>query len=154
MALHYPLRRREGSYVLRQLSYMHSNACWRNGSVEAAYEEEWLEAHMRDAEERLGKPLLLEEFGKRLTPATVGDADAIAKLRDPVFRTTYDIVNRAITECATRTWAFRMQIMYFRIDLMPGIDESVSLGSRGFCQSDSSLPNKNRKIRLNLGYSV
>ena len=58
-----------------------------------------MDAHMDDAEKRLGKPVLLEEFGKRLIKGK-SDVDlfekAIDQLRNPVFQTTYTIVTDAI----------------------------------------------------------
>lgn len=54
---------------------------------------------MAAAETRLGKPLLLEEFGKRLPPGKL-EAGAIAKLRDPVFETSFAAVAKSIAMCA------------------------------------------------------
>lgn len=57
-----------------------------------------MDAHMDDAETRLGKPVLLEEFGKRLIKGSDADVfeKAIDQLRNPVFQTTYTIVKDAI----------------------------------------------------------
>ena len=54
---------------------------------------------MAAAETRLGKPLLLEEFGKRLPPGEL-EAGAIAKQRDPVFETSFAAVAKSIAMCA------------------------------------------------------
>lgn len=54
---------------------------------------------MAAAETRLGKPLLLEEFGKRLPPGEL-EAGAIAKLRDPVYETSFAAVAKSIAMCA------------------------------------------------------
>ena len=54
---------------------------------------------MATAETRLGKPLLLEEFGKRLPPGEL-EAGAIAKQRDPVFETSFAAVAKSIAMCA------------------------------------------------------
>lgn len=62
------------------------------------YEVEWLEAHMAVAEARLGKPLLLEEFGKRLA-SSEADAGAITRLRDPVYETSFAAVAKSIAMC-------------------------------------------------------
>ena len=53
---------------------------------------------MSDAETLLGKPILLEEFGKRLVKGADAQlfADAIDRLRNPVFQTTMDSVASAI----------------------------------------------------------
>ena len=57
-----------------------------------------MDAHMDDAEKRLGKPVLLEEFGKRLIKGKDADVfeKAIDQLRNPVFQDTYTIVTDAI----------------------------------------------------------
>ncbi|CAK0746787.1 hypothetical protein CVIRNUC_001718 [Coccomyxa viridis] len=63
-----------------------------------AYQKEWMDAHMDDAEKRLGKPVLLEEFGKRLIKGKDNELfeKAIDQLRNPVFQTTYRVVVDAI----------------------------------------------------------
>jgi hypothetical protein len=63
------------------------------------YHVDWLEAHMAAAEARLGKPLLLEEFGKRLAPGEASD-EAITRLRDPVYQTSFAAVAKSIAMCA------------------------------------------------------
>ena len=57
---------------------------------------------MGQAEAMLGKPVLLEEFGKRLIKGTDSQLfqDAIDHLRNPVFDTTYTLVTAAIQSCA------------------------------------------------------
>ena len=56
---------------------------------------------MGEAETKLGKPILLEEFGKRLVKGADAQlfADAIDRLRNPVFQTTMDLVASAIQAC-------------------------------------------------------
>jgi len=63
------------------------------------YHVDWLEAHMAAAEARLGKPLLLEEFGKRLAPGEAS-AESITRLRDPVYETSFAAVAKSIAMCA------------------------------------------------------
>ncbi len=60
---------------------------------------------MGQAEAQLGKPILLEEFGKRLVKGADAQlfADAIDHLRNPVFQTTMDLVASAIQACAPAT---------------------------------------------------
>jgi hypothetical protein len=55
----------------------------------------WLEKHAEDAQTRLGKPLVLEEVGLKLS----GDATAadIASKRDPIFSGCYDAVEESIS---------------------------------------------------------
>ena len=57
----------------------------------------WIEQHGRDAAHRLGKPLLLEEVGKKVEPAP-GTPSQIAALRDPVYETVYRSVERSLSE--------------------------------------------------------
>jgi len=69
---------------------------------------------MADAEQTLGKPVLLEEFGKRLIKGTDAQLfeDAIDHLRNPVFKTTYDLVTAAIQMCDpcsfVRSWCVKV----------------------------------------------
>lgn len=48
---------------------------------------QWLRGHL-DAAKAIGKPLLFEEFGKKLDDAS---DDAIGRLRDPVYREAYKV---------------------------------------------------------------
>jgi hypothetical protein len=56
---------------------------------------------MQDAENSLGKPVVLEEFGKRLIKGKDAKLfyDAIDRLRNPVFETTYKLVTAAMQSC-------------------------------------------------------
>ncbi|KAK2079426.1 hypothetical protein QBZ16_003118 [Prototheca wickerhamii] len=56
---------------------------------------EWVRDHVRSAGERLAKPLLVEEFGKKV-PAATRDAAAVAAARDPVFATVYREAERLL----------------------------------------------------------
>jgi hypothetical protein len=69
---------------------------------EEDFASEWLEAHMDEAEKKIGKPLLLQEFGKRLTKThTDGEwQDSINDLRNPVFENVYSVVNDALSRYA------------------------------------------------------
>lgn len=60
---------------------------------------------MAVAEARLGKPLLLEEFGKRLAP-NEADAGAIMRLRDPVYATSFAAVAKSIAMCGPSMCSF------------------------------------------------
>ena len=51
-----------------------------------AFVNSWLKAHIKNSED-LGKPFVVEEFGKNLPTR---DAGTIAKLRDPVFTAVYN----------------------------------------------------------------
>ena len=63
---------------------------------------------MADAEAALGKPVLLEEFGKRLIKGSDVQLfeDAINHLRNPVFETTYSLVTAAIQACVPSSRCF------------------------------------------------
>ncbi len=63
---------------------------------------QWLAAHIKEAEDRLGKPLLLEEFGKKLDK-NVGQEQFLKDIkeqRDPIFRTLLAIVKASVKTCA------------------------------------------------------
>ncbi len=51
--------------------------------------------HLREVEQQLGKPLLLEEFGKKLSAAEYINGSILAK-RDPIFQSMYTAVEGAI----------------------------------------------------------
>lgn len=59
---------------------------------------QWLAAHIKEAEDRLHKPLLLEEFGKKLDK-NVGREQFLADIkekRDPIFRTLLAIAKASV----------------------------------------------------------
>lgn len=57
----------------------------------------WVMSHLKEAEQLLGKPLLLEEFGKKLSAAEYADGSILGK-RDPVFSSMYQAVESALEE--------------------------------------------------------
>lgn len=61
------------------------------------FEREWTQSHLDVASRLLGKPLVVEEFGKKLPPYQHNDAN-IKELRDPIFKTTFSMVEKSITE--------------------------------------------------------
>ena len=60
-----------------------------------AFQLEWIVSHMREVERVLGKPLLLEEFGKKLRDEEYFNGVLESK-RDPVYKSVYHIVEAAI----------------------------------------------------------
>ena len=66
--------------------------CRSPDGQQGGFLREWLNSHL-EAAEAIGKPLLFEEFGKRLDNA---NADTISRLRDPVYTATYDAVQQAL----------------------------------------------------------
>ena len=62
------------------------------------FQMQWLAAHIKEAEDLLHKPLLLEEFGKKLDK-NVGKEQFLADIkekRDPIFRTLLAIVKASV----------------------------------------------------------
>jgi hypothetical protein len=53
---------------------------------------------MREVQEFLGKPLLLEEFGKKLVDREYINGGIAAK-RDPIFQAVYQNVEAAVAGC-------------------------------------------------------
>lgn len=53
----------------------------------------WLDSHLQAAQ-TINKPLLFEEFGKKLDPGA--GPDVISKLRDPVYAASYEAVESAV----------------------------------------------------------
>lgn len=51
---------------------------------------------------QLGKPLLLEEFGKKLAPVTSAEAveAGLAAARNPIFASLFRILEQSIEKCA------------------------------------------------------
>ena len=61
------------------------------------YQEEWIDSHVKVAQKTLKKPLILEEFGKKLTEQdSVKIKKLISSERDPLFESTYQIMELAI----------------------------------------------------------
>lgn len=56
---------------------------------------QWLDSHL-SAAQSIGKPLLFEEFGKKIS--NPDDQQSIRELRDPVYETTYDAVQSAVED--------------------------------------------------------
>ncbi|GMH32385.1 hypothetical protein BSKO_00219 [Bryopsis sp. KO-2023] len=65
--------------------------------TEENFEAHWIMSHVDTASFRLGKPVLVEEFGKKLMPNR-HNPSSIRVLRDPVFKSTYSVVETAIAE--------------------------------------------------------
>jgi len=56
--------------------------------------KKWLNSHL-DAAKAIGKPLLFEEFGKRMDTENPSD---VAAQRDPVYRATYNAIEAAVED--------------------------------------------------------
>jgi len=63
----------------------------------AGFLDRWIQSHISaGAQLRPQKPIMFEEFGKKLTADQQGQADLISNLRDPVYNSVYSSVQRAI----------------------------------------------------------
>ena len=60
-----------------------------------SFQTGWVLSHLKEVERSLGKPLLLEEFGKKLSAAEYANGSILAK-RDPIFQSMYTAVEGAI----------------------------------------------------------
>lgn len=68
---------------------------WARPDLE--FQEEWLKSHAEVSKNVLGKPLLLEEFGKKKLPPKLTDSKpAILKSRDPLYKETLEIVGESV----------------------------------------------------------
>jgi mannan endo-1,4-beta-mannosidase len=63
----------------------------------AAFLDKWVQTHISAAQKYLksAKPVLFEEFGKKLDK-NQQTADGIRSLRDPIYASTYDNMERAL----------------------------------------------------------
>eukprot|EP00803_Ostreobium_quekettii_P003958 evm.model.scf_299.3 EVM.evm.TU.scf_299.3 scf_299:18512-30111(+) len=66
--------------------------------TDADFETRWLNAHIEAAATQLGKPVLLEEFGKKLEGDRQDSKAEIQRVRDPVYNATYAVVEDALKE--------------------------------------------------------
>ena len=63
-----------------------------------AFQSGWVLAHVDEAETAVRKPLLLEEFGKKLSAVEYVNG-SIGGKRDPIFRSMYRTVEDALAAC-------------------------------------------------------
>ena len=68
---------------------------WFTVNDTGAFITAWIQNHAVDAAQRLGKPLLLEEVGKKVEPAP-GTIEQIEAVRNPTFRTIFRTVEHSI----------------------------------------------------------
>lgn len=64
---------------------------------EDQYEGQWIMSHVDTASFQLGKPVLVEEFGKKLSVNRLNPS-SIRVVRDPVFRSVYRMVENLIAD--------------------------------------------------------
>jgi len=84
----------------RWLAYCRSHSCLlvclclcSPNEKQGSFLKSWLDSHL-SASEAIGKPLLFEEFGKKLDNGA--SAEDIHKLRDPVYEASYQAVESAV----------------------------------------------------------
>mmetsp|Transcript_30547 Transcript_30547/g.65411 ORF Transcript_30547/g.65411 Transcript_30547/m.65411 type:complete len:146 (-) Transcript_30547:108-545(-) len=58
---------------------------------EESFQRSWILTHMREAEEELGKPLVLEEFGKSIKSYEDG-----IEARNQVYRSAHELVEESV----------------------------------------------------------
>lgn len=68
---------------------------WFHANDTGEFITAWIKGHASDAATRLGKPLLLEEVGKKVEPAP-GTIEQIEAIRNPVYRTVYRTVEHSL----------------------------------------------------------
>ena len=68
---------------------------WRERSP--GFRDAWLAAHVAEAAGELGKPLLLEEVGRKMDPAPAS-AEQLSARRDPVYAAVYEAVEASIAQ--------------------------------------------------------
>lgn len=97
----------------------------------ASFLATWITSHVESAEQRLGKPLLVEEFGKGLELRAT--TDHISTVRNPVFRTVYAEAERLLEERSalggTLFWRWGFNAW-----------NALAVGEYGVTPADSTFP--------------
>eukprot|EP01025_Chloroclados_australasicus_P031892 TRINITY_DN322_c0_g1_i2.p2 TRINITY_DN322_c0_g1~~TRINITY_DN322_c0_g1_i2.p2 ORF type:complete len:584 (+),score=68.95 TRINITY_DN322_c0_g1_i2:113-1753(+) len=81
---------------------------WQRTEIE--FQRAWILNHLTIANSILNKPLLIEEFGKKLATAEEQTQEKIRTLRDPVYAQTYQEVEKKIKGALAGTlfWQWHM----------------------------------------------
>eukprot|EP00209_Acetabularia_acetabulum_P001067 EC095911.1.p1 GENE.EC095911.1~~EC095911.1.p1 ORF type:complete len:204 (+),score=4.62 EC095911.1:1-612(+) len=81
---------------------------WQRTDIE--FQRQWISVHLEIANKVLKKPLLIEEFGKKLGSIEDQTRDKILALRDPVYAQTYMEVENGINGALAGTlfWQWHM----------------------------------------------
>lgn len=66
--------------------------------MDPEFYHDWIESHVNASSTLIGKPLLIEEFGKKLEKGDEAISDKVAAIRDPVYNLTYRLVKEHIQE--------------------------------------------------------
>lgn len=95
------------------------------------FQTRWVMSHLQEMEEGIRKPLLLEEFGKKLNPSEYKNG-SIASKRDPVFHSVYSTI-----ETALDTDRGLAGSLFWRWDVQVYADSAVA--DYGVSQQDSTF---------------
>eukprot|EP01026_Neomeris_dumetosa_P001875 TRINITY_DN1048_c0_g1_i10.p1 TRINITY_DN1048_c0_g1~~TRINITY_DN1048_c0_g1_i10.p1 ORF type:complete len:522 (-),score=65.63 TRINITY_DN1048_c0_g1_i10:651-2216(-) len=73
---------------------------WPNNwdRTEIQFQIDWVNSHIKEVQDSIHKPLLLEEFGKKLQGKDQQSEKGRRELRDPVYAETYDLVEEHYTK--------------------------------------------------------
>lgn len=102
---------------------------WNATDVE--FMDHWLDEHAKDAAE-LGKPLLLEEFGKKMTihpPATV---QQISQVKDPVFVSIYKSIERSLAKGGPLQGSLAWEMAFQIYEESPPSPYGINVGDSTF----------------------
>eukprot|EP01023_Acetabularia_acetabulum_P038280 TRINITY_DN36611_c0_g1_i2.p1 TRINITY_DN36611_c0_g1~~TRINITY_DN36611_c0_g1_i2.p1 ORF type:complete len:223 (-),score=17.54 TRINITY_DN36611_c0_g1_i2:368-1036(-) len=72
---------------------------WPNNwnRTSSQFQKTWIQSHVQIAHNEIQKPLLVEEFGKKLIEENEQGREGVSNLRDPVYRLTYELVETGIS---------------------------------------------------------
>lgn len=99
---------------------------------------EWIEQHAKDSANRLGKPLLLEEVGKKVEPAP-GTASQLIEIRDPVYKTVYTAVEHSMAQFGALQGSMLWQMEFRLYDQSPSSPYGVKFNESTFTIVDSHV---------------
>eukprot|EP01025_Chloroclados_australasicus_P056089 TRINITY_DN6893_c0_g1_i5.p1 TRINITY_DN6893_c0_g1~~TRINITY_DN6893_c0_g1_i5.p1 ORF type:complete len:315 (+),score=14.26 TRINITY_DN6893_c0_g1_i5:200-1144(+) len=69
---------------------------WNRTSTQ--FQQKWIQYHLQVSNSEIKKPMLIEEFGKKLIEANEQSKQGVATLRDPVYNLTYELVQNGIKD--------------------------------------------------------
>ena len=83
------------NHAIEGISYASIHAWPDNWNETRSFLSNWIDVHSKDSKNILGKPLLVEEVGKSLSPAPASSS-VIANQRDPLVKSVQDQVGKSI----------------------------------------------------------
>lgn len=99
-------------------------------ATDLAFMEHWLEEHAKDAAQ-LGKPLLLEEFGKKLNNLPATDQE-ILQVKDPVFKSVYSSIERSLANGGPLQGSLAWEMAFRIYEESPQSPYGISIGDSTF----------------------